>query len=807
MSKTTKRITADDVSSSTPRALSDIQKTIDHLADELKALEQMFGEQKKVMASVSVFTIDQTQTTTSPLAKPATKLELPAEDLEKISKNYDIIRSMNEVLRTLSATVAKIQVSFPSDNPAAQKMLRETMALQENCKKQINDAASFISDLAHRQAPKAFTKFLADVDTVLARTISYAQGRSFMYVFTAGGQLAFANYFYLERAVDENGSHFPELFVVLSMRVDKTPTFYINTMVEMEPPSEMLFARQVTDIKSVVRSLHLLLAMDSFHNTIGSKPLRFILDREKITLQNFNAAEHIDRMMLDDDLGTITFRLKKNVPDSDIPMINAQLYQDVKAILEATRAKLRTQIRDNGTAKELTFYLEREPGETITEEDVKGLRTRFQLNDKATEQIVRIINRENSASVDTHVDNAKLSAFIGQAGMAGVNTTGQWQAVGPLYRCQVTVARDSIEHRKMQNDAGWRDYTGAVAKGRVALARKHSSGITMVLRNKYGDPTGPLHGEMFIPAKAVNAFGVRSSKVNASASFTDTIRPLVSGERSAPNGGIIVPPMAGKTPAATMVEMVHLATNAGFKMSYTGTGTSEGVSNDGRRLRLSLDGGEVLVFESGVQSGEQVTASTEQARVKGTDEYAWRKYMGPEIGIPFRSKEVPLYRGDIIGLRWSSNKRDKRMVIQRLGLTFVFTLNAELEKKLEPFTRKLPQAQTAASKQTANVYENVATYISAMKKASRTSGWSLDTKNLKAIRWTCSPTEANSSALMSGQYVLTFFTQQFGRPQERNVGDLRSFIWLLKDEVPVVVTMTAPRGGSMFEVQFDIKSV
>lgn len=81
---------------------------------------------------------------------------------------------------------------------------------------------------------------------------------------------------------------------------------------------------------------------------------------------------------------------------------------------------------------------------------------------------------------------------------------------------------------------------------------------------------------------------------------------------------------------------------------------------------------------------DYVAASTEQARIKGDDEYVWLQYSGKPLNLTFRGNAVTLRPGDKYGVRWSSNKKDKRLVIDApgFGLTKVFTLTEELEDKL-----------------------------------------------------------------------------------------------------------------------------
>jgi len=72
----------------------------------------------------------------------------------------------------------------------------------------------------------------------------------------------------------------------------------------------------------------------------------------------------------------------------------------------------------------------------------------------------------------------------------------------------------------------------------------------------------------------------------------------------------------------------------------------------------------------------------QEARIKGDDEYSWFTYKGKSMNLQGRGQPVSLNNGDVFGVRYSSNKKDKRLVLEKLGLTKVFTLNPQLEQLL-----------------------------------------------------------------------------------------------------------------------------
>jgi hypothetical protein len=65
------------------------------------------------------------------------------------------------------------------------------------------------------------------------------------------------------------------------------------------------------------------------------------------------------------------------------------------------------------------------------------------------------------------------------------------------------------------------------------------------------------------------------------------------------------------------------------------------------------------------------------SRIKGEDEYAWFKYCSAKpYTLSFRGKPVQVEKGDIFGTRPSSNGKQVRLVLKKLGNTKVFTLTS-----------------------------------------------------------------------------------------------------------------------------------
>lgn len=70
-----------------------------------------------------------------------------------------------------------------------------------------------------------------------------------------------------------------------------------------------------------------------------------------------------------------------------------------------------------------------------------------------------------------------------------------------------------------------------------------------------------------------------------------------------------------------------------------------------------------------------------EARVKPEDAYEFFTYAGPVTTVDFRGKPVPIGKGDVFGVRPSSNGKHIRLIFPK-DPTRVITIDPETAKKL-----------------------------------------------------------------------------------------------------------------------------
>lgn len=90
---------------------------------------------------------------------------------------------------------------------------------------------------------------------------------------------------------------------------------------------------------------------------------------------------------------------------------------------------------------------------------------------------------------------------------------------------------------------------------------------------------------------------------------------------------------------------------------------------------LDFDDLPILSGVTDMTAASRIKASTETALIKGSESYQWFTYTGARpYSLDFRGKPVALKNGDEFGVRWSSNGKQRRLIIKSLGVSKVFTL-------------------------------------------------------------------------------------------------------------------------------------
>ena len=393
-------VRAEDITSKYPRFAEEIQRNLDAIEENLESLSQQLDSQKKVLSATDIFTIDQDQMMDSPRPESIANLKVSAADLKALTQNYAVVQNLHSVLDSLNATEGRLRSSFPEDG-SGKSPLADLEKIRKRTIAKMQEAYTFLRDLAKATAPREFTKFVDQTSLVVSKSIAYEDSQSYLYLFDKGGTLAFANYLHLKNAMDEGGTPFRDLFIVTSMEATAPAHFYVATLMEFEAPTDRILVRDITkngvpDIKAFVMALHTLLAMDSFDNTIGRMPVRLLINPAKMSPSLFNAAQHIESIQVNEDTGSIDFVLKPTVIDEAVAnQTVAQIQNDLSALTKPGQGRLRMSMRHNDVDGrwQVSFFTQRNSSAPqATEDDLASLKERFGLDRAKLSRILHVVN-------------------------------------------------------------------------------------------------------------------------------------------------------------------------------------------------------------------------------------------------------------------------------------------------------------------------------------------------------------------------------------------------------------------------------
>lgn len=390
---TIKQIATDMVNRKDMDLVTQIDQYLDKLADNLSAISRELEDTKKVAAAGISFTIDQTEMKQSPSPVDPKTIGVKPQDLKDLRRNYGLVHDLTDVLAALDTTEAKLRAAFP-DEGVARKSLDEVARLRKSTNKQLEDAYAYLQRLAQGKAPKIFQEFVTQCNRIIEKSIVYLNSTANIYLHEVAGVLVFSHYLQLIDAIDEDGTTFERIFIVTSMTVEAPNKYFVSTLTQFEPPSGALLLARVSNPKEVVRTLHHMLVMDSFSNSMGAFPVPLLLKPSDVRVAMFNEAQHISKVEVDDVTGNINFHLKPTVQDNElIGRISGSLNLDLKNIMTRTKARLRVAKKDWGDHWVLTYFmLKPDNAPQALAEDLEFLKERFGLKEDQIQRVLHIVN-------------------------------------------------------------------------------------------------------------------------------------------------------------------------------------------------------------------------------------------------------------------------------------------------------------------------------------------------------------------------------------------------------------------------------
>ena len=375
------------------RFLEDALRSIKELNEEVTALLGLQRQYQRQTAAMFLEVKLPTGSTLSP------KLERDGgqpkiANLDKMRKNYAVVHELWETNEAISALEVKIRISLSGKKVDVSPAIEELAKVRARIKNGLQEAFSFLADLAASNLPEKFRQFNEATAKILEKSIAYQESKTFTYIYEVEGDIVFSTYFQLKKVTDDDGTYFPDLFIVISYRTGDSNQAgnYVGVLSTFVPPSDILLMKKVDTVKGTIRALNMLLALDNFSTSMGSLPISLLLKEGKVERELFLYQQYIKSIRVDEE--QVVFVLKPIITDKEIAdKIIKSIYLDFKTMIKKTKATPRMAIRKAEKSFVLTFFFV-VPGDSplADESDLQFLKDRFNLNDSTLSSIVRTIN-------------------------------------------------------------------------------------------------------------------------------------------------------------------------------------------------------------------------------------------------------------------------------------------------------------------------------------------------------------------------------------------------------------------------------
>jgi hypothetical protein len=336
----------------------------------------------------------------SPTPKETPRLKV--ENMEQLRKASAVGRQLYETRADLIATKSRLRTQldgFPKEQ--IDRCIRAIDEMLKSVNAKMTDHFAFLSGLAKSHLPEAVGKFTEAVHSILETGVDYESAEADSYLFEEDGDICIAHYIQLRGMVDEEGTSFPRMFVVVTYRsgTSESSGYYLSVLTEFSPPTSDLFVKRVSTAKEVAAGLNQLLELDKFQNSIGSLPVKLMLSSEQVKPAAFgeDLKKVLRAIKLEDKevIFVTTFRDKTKANQVATKLF--PLFRTMIKNKEKVKLRMRVLAVPEGEKYEgamaVHFYLRMPTGIPVEESDLEFLKLRFNLSDEALKRIVREINR------------------------------------------------------------------------------------------------------------------------------------------------------------------------------------------------------------------------------------------------------------------------------------------------------------------------------------------------------------------------------------------------------------------------------
>lgn len=372
-------------------SLDDVFKAIKKISvrvTELINLSRMTRDQMRVVAGVMFEIRDDSAPKQSPEVNTSPASVVRIRSIEKLRKNYSVLRDLFETKNELDAMESKLRTSRHMKD--VDRAVSEIQRIRSEVLSGISEAFSFIAELAKSHMPAKMDTFSRAISAAVEKSIIYREAKMYSYIFEADGDLCFTVYLHLIHAEDESGKIFPELFLTMTYRTGATPQMYVGIQHHFTPPSADLLMKKVKSVKDALQSYNHLLELDSFDNTFGSLPLDVLLSPKSIVKDAFSFSDKVRSIEVGEN--EIIFHTKSNA----LPVLHemtAQLYKELNSVQRRSNAKLRMSVRKARSSAEIAFrFVVPSNAPPVDATDLEFLKDRFNVDESSLKKIAQIIN-------------------------------------------------------------------------------------------------------------------------------------------------------------------------------------------------------------------------------------------------------------------------------------------------------------------------------------------------------------------------------------------------------------------------------
>jgi hypothetical protein len=384
-----------------PRTLEDAIRSLREFGEQIDAIIQLrkqYARQLKAALTLKVDTSREDAAMSKNSPAPVAPSTLRVEDMTSLRKNFAVIQELWDTREAIGTSAVQMRQTFASRGGDIDAYNAEVAKLKLRIDKELEAAFTMISGIARDNLPKTFEKFNEYLGNALRTSIQYDEVKQYTYVHEVEGDLCFSTYTHLLSVSDDDGTYFPELFIVSSYRLGNDLGTYVSVLTKFVPPSERLLMKRVKTVKEALRGLGLLLKMDNVSTSIGSLPIALLLKDGNVKRELFLYQDMVKSIESDENVVKITLKSTvTGLPDADISKIVSQINLDFKTAVKKTgtvmKMSVKKPMRSDAKCYVITFSFA-PPNDVLwaTPEDLQFLKERFQLPDTTFNSIIKTIN-------------------------------------------------------------------------------------------------------------------------------------------------------------------------------------------------------------------------------------------------------------------------------------------------------------------------------------------------------------------------------------------------------------------------------